>query len=139
MKRYIIALSIIVCSLLPLFVAAPASAATDLFKGNVQNSNGINQSVCQQPGANTSAVCQTTGINPLSGSGGLLGKATRIISIIAGMAAIILIVVGGFMYVTAGGDSGKISTARNTIVGAVVGLVIIMLAQVIVLFVASKI
>ncbi len=139
MKRYIIALSITFFSILPLFVASPASAATDLFKGTVQNSNGINESICQQQGANTSAVCQTTGINPLSGSGGLLGKATRIISIISGMAAVILIIVGGFMYVTAGGDSSKVSTARNTIIGAVVGLVIIMLAQVIVLFVASKV
>lgn len=62
----------------------------------------------------------------------------NIISWIAGVAAVIMIVVGGFKYITSGGDSSSVSSAKNTIIYALVGLVVVALAQVIVRFVISN-
>ena len=45
-----------------------------------------------------------------------------------------MIMVGGFKYITSGGDSGKISSAKATIIYALVGLVIVAMAQFIVRF-----
>ncbi len=49
-----------------------------------------------------------------------------------------MIVYGGFRYVTSGGDSSKVGDAKKTILYALIGLVIVALAQVIVKFVLSK-
>lgn len=63
----------------------------------------------------------------------------NIFSIIVGIVAVIMIVVGGFKYITSGGDSGNITSAKNTIVYAVIGLVIVALAQFIVKFILNKV
>jgi hypothetical protein len=63
----------------------------------------------------------------------------NIFSIIVGIVAVIMIIVGGFKYITSGGDSGNITSAKNTIVYAVIGLVIVALAQFFVQFVLNKV
>ena len=50
-----------------------------------------------------------------------------------------MIIISGFKYVTAGGDSAKVGSAKNTLIYALVGLVIAALAQFIVHFVFSVI
>ena len=62
-----------------------------------------------------------------------------IITVIVGVVAVIMIIIGGFKFITSNGDSGNIASARNTIIYALVGLVIVALAQVIVRFVLSKV
>lgn len=64
--------------------------------------------------------------------------AINIFSVIVGVIAVVMIIVGGLKYITSGGDSGDITGAKNTILYAVVGLVIVALAQFIVHFVLSK-
>ncbi len=61
-----------------------------------------------------------------------------ILSFIVGLAAVIMIIVGGFKYITSSGDSSNISSAKSTILYAIVGLVIAVLAQVIVRFVLNQ-
>lgn len=68
----------------------------------------------------------------------VLAKIVNIISIIVGAAAVLMIIFGGFRYITSGGDSGNISAAKNTILYAIIGLVIVALAQVIVRFVLRE-
>ena len=55
-----------------------------------------------------------------------------------GIVAVIMIIVGGFKYITSGGESSKVSGAQSTILYAVVGLVVVVLAQIIVHFVLNK-
>jgi nitrate/nitrite transporter NarK len=62
----------------------------------------------------------------------------NLLSIIVGIAAIIVIIVSGLRFITAGGDANSISSARNGVIYAVVGLIVAALAQVIVRFVLSK-
>lgn len=63
----------------------------------------------------------------------------NIISLIAGIAAVILIVIAGVKFLTSGGDSGAVSSAKNTLVYAIIGLVVVALAQVIVHFVLNAV
>jgi hypothetical protein len=90
--------------------------------------------------AKGSAVCtgQSSG-NPLSGPNGLLHKITLIIALIAGAAAVILVVVGAIRLITSGGDAQSVKNARGTIINALVGLAIIVLAASIISFVLGKI
>lgn len=49
----------------------------------------------------------------------------------AGIVAVIIIIVSGFFYVISRSDPNQVSRAKNTLMGAVVGLAIILLAFVI--------
>lgn len=63
----------------------------------------------------------------------------NIFSVIVGIVAVIMIIYGGFKYITSGGDSGNITSAKNTIIYAIIGLVIVALAQFLVQFVLDKV
>ena len=84
------------------------------------------------------------GVNTVGGSSGSTDlsqtakNAITVLSIIVGIAAVIMIIIGGFKYVTSGGDSTKISSAKSTIFYALIGLVVVALAQVIVRLVLTK-
>jgi hypothetical protein len=73
-----------------------------------------------------------------SGLKNVAKKITDLFSIIVGAASVIMIVYGGFRYITSGGDSGKVGNAKNTLIYAIVGLVIVALAQLIVRFVIGQ-
>jgi hypothetical protein len=62
----------------------------------------------------------------------------NVLSIIVGIVAVIMIIIGGLKYVTSAGDAAKVGSAKNTVIYAIVGLVIVALAQVIVRFVISQ-
>lgn len=51
---------------------------------------------------------------------------------IAGAVAVLYLIVGGFLYITSGGDESKLEKAKNTIKNAIIGVVVILLALVIV-------
>lgn len=63
----------------------------------------------------------------------------NIFSLIVGVIAVIMIIIGGLKYITSGGDSGNITGAKNTILYAIIGLVVVALAQIIVRFVLDKV
>ena len=68
----------------------------------------------------------------------LIAKIINIISVIVAVVAVIMIIFGGFKYITSGGDSGNVTGAKNTILYAIIGLVVVALAQFIVKFVLTK-
>jgi hypothetical protein len=78
--------------------------------------------------------CKTNG----SGVSGIIKGIVSILSYIVGVAAVIMVILAGFKYVTSAGDSGRISSAKNTLVYALVGLAIAALAQVLVHLVLSN-
>ena len=49
-----------------------------------------------------------------------------------GLVAVVMLVYGGFTYVISGGDEQKLESAKNTIIYAVIGIVVVLLAFVIV-------
>ena len=56
----------------------------------------------------------------------------NILLAIAGLVAVIFLIVGGFRYITAGGNEEASDSAKKTIVNAIIGIVIIILSFVIV-------
>jgi hypothetical protein len=67
-----------------------------------------------------------------------ISAAVNILSYVAGVAAIIMLILSGFRYITSGGDSSKVAAAKNTLVYALVGIVIAVLAQVLVRYVITQ-
>jgi hypothetical protein len=98
----------------------------------VSADSGSYQDVCESI-AVTGGDCDSTSAG--STVSNLLKRIINIISAIVGVVAVIMLVVSGFKYITSGGDASKIASAKNTIIYAIVGLIIVALAQVIVHFV----
>lgn len=63
----------------------------------------------------------------------------NILSVIVGVIAVIMVIVGGLKYITSSGEPGNVTSAKNTILYAVIGLVVVALAQIIVRFVLSEV
>jgi hypothetical protein len=68
----------------------------------------------------------------------IINTVIDIFSIIVGAVSVIMIIFGGLRYITSAGDSANVTAARNTILYAVVGLVIVIFAQTIVKFVVAR-
>jgi hypothetical protein len=62
----------------------------------------------------------------------LIKKIINILLFLVGAIAVIMIIIGGLRYVISGGDQGQITGAKNTILYAVIGLVVAVLAYAIV-------
>lgn len=71
--------------------------------------------------------------------GAVIRRIINIFSVVVGAVSVIMIIVGGFRYIISGGDSTGVTGAKNTILYAVVGLVIVLFAQVLVRFIISNI
>ena len=91
-------------------------------------------------------VCR--GVGAVDGSGGCTNDRTltrvvrniiNIFSVVVGIVAVIMIIVAGFKYITSGGDSGNITSAKHTLVYAIIGLVVVALSQSIVQFVLDNV
>ena len=59
--------------------------------------------------------------------------------LVVGVIAVIMIIIGGLRYITSGGDSNNTKGAKDTILYAIIGLVVVAMAQVIVKFVLNKV
>ncbi len=66
---------------------------------------------------------------------GVFKAVINVLSAVVGVVAVIMMIVGGFRYVTSGGEANAVSAAKKTIIYALVGLVVVAMAQVIVHFV----
>jgi hypothetical protein len=60
--------------------------------------------------------------------GSVISTAVTIILIIATIIALFFLIWGGIRWITSQGDKAKVEGARNTIIGAIIGLVITFLA-----------
>lgn len=83
-------------------------------------------------------LCEDTGQGSDSLSA-VIKKVIDIFSILVGSISVIMVIIGGFRYVVSNGDSNGVSGAKNTILYAIVGLVIVLFAQVIVRFVLTNV
>ncbi len=111
---------------------------------NAQTVN-IGQSLCAGANLDYSAINNpgACGTAQIESSGMQLNSlVTSVISLLSwaiGVVAVFMIIVGGFKYITSGGDTTGVTAAKNTILYAIIGLVIVALAQVIVKFILGRI
>src|SRR3989344_3424102 len=74
----------------------------------------------------------STVIPPETTIGQVVGFLVAFIIVIAFLAALLFIVIGAFQWITSGGDKQKVADARNHIIAAIIGLIVIALTFVII-------
>lgn len=131
LRKSILTFSLLLGLLTPLAFAGTANAG--LFDGAKQEAcAGAQLSTPLQP-------CDKSAQEKLGGPNGIITKVVDLMSIIVGVIAVIMIIISGIRFVTSNGDTNKITSARNTFIYALVGLVLVAFAQVIVKLVLTKI
>ena len=75
----------------------------------------------------------------LIGATGVFTRITNTILYAVGIISVVMLVYGGLRYIVSGGDSKKVTDAKNTIMYAIIGLIIAILSYAIVNFVISAI
>lgn len=73
----------------------------------------------------------------LFGDTGVFKQITNVVLYIVGVIAVIMLIIGGIKYVVSGGDAKKVTDAKNTVLYAIIGLIIAFLAFAIVNFVIT--
>lgn len=138
-KNHLLILITALTMSVPAVVPAVASAYSAAgCSGNVTNgiAQGANQSI-DNSNSKQQVNCSSSDANG-SNITSLAKTVVNLFSIIVGAVSIIMIIYGGFRYITSGGDSGRVGNAKNTLIYAIIGLVIVALAQIIVRYVLSQ-
>jgi hypothetical protein len=114
-------------------VIAVIIAATLTFGSNA-NAAGFNLSI-----ADGAVAAKGTGMqSDLFGQTGTFRTITNVLLYLIGAISVIMLIVGGLRYVVSGGDSTAVQNAKNTILYAVVGIIVAILAYAVVTFVISS-
>lgn len=87
--------------------------------------------------AASSSVCQSKP-ETISGSNGILGKAVNVVAIIAGVAAVVMLLMASIMFITANGDTNQVANARRTAATVLIGVAIIATGRIIILYVLNR-
>ncbi len=119
---------IAVLALLPAMTIVGTAIAASPSCGKDSSSKG---QILQGVGA-TGSDCDDSGITEAAAT------VVNILSVVVGIAAIIMIIYSGFRYITSAGDTGRVTSAKNTLIYALIGLVIAGLAQFLVHFVLNQ-
>lgn len=93
------------------------------------------------PGLQTGVDCAKTGdqADSLFGNGGIITRVINTILFVVGILSVIMIIYGGIKYSTSGGDAPKVTSAKNTIMYAIIGLIVAILSYAIVNFIIANI
>jgi hypothetical protein len=129
---------------IPLLAPVAASAAP------AANSTTIHNNLCSGANLDVDSAANSTGASGASGAisscdtngqtnlNDKIAKVINVLSAVIGVVAVIMIIFGGFRYITSGGNESSVGSAKKTILYALVGLVIVALAQLIVKFVLNS-
>jgi hypothetical protein len=66
-----------------------------------------------------------------------VANAVGILSVIAGIVAVIMIIISGFRYITSGGESSRVAAAKNSLIYALIGIAVVALTQFLVRYVVN--
>lgn len=133
MKSFIQKTTLAIISLM--FAIIPALTPVAVFAA--QDAPNIQEGLQQGSCLSTDASCN---VDDAEGTvNDIIATVINIFSLVVGVVSVIMIIIGGLKYITSGGDSGNVTGAKNTIMYAIVGLVIVALAQIIVKFVLSRV
>ena len=85
-------------------------------------------------GGSSGTICGSTGEQAED----IIKNVVNTILVVLGMAAVIMIIIGGIRYTVSNGDASSIKGAKDTILYAVIGLIVAILAYAIVNFVLGR-
>lgn len=111
-----------------LFIPVPAAHAS--FNQGLADGANAAQGKDQQGDAST--------LFGNAGQGGIFRTITNVLLFLIGAISVIMLIIGGIRYVVSGGDSTAVQNAKNTILYAIVGVVVAILAYAVVNFVVSS-
>jgi hypothetical protein len=106
-------------------------ASAFLMPAPLVSANAIDDACATDP---NSTICK----NSNQEIGPVVTTVINVLLFIVGVISVIMIIIGGIMYSTSAGDSGAVTKAKNTIMFAVVGLVVAFLAFAIVNWVIDQ-
>ncbi len=95
-------------------------------------------------GCQSGAECVKAGVTASGGTsskteiGPLIKTIVNVLLFILGAISVIMIIIGGIKYTTSNGDSTQVTSAKNTIMYAVIGLIVALMATAIVNFVVGR-
>ena len=130
LKMFMLSLASLFVMAAPLAIGASVSAAT--YNPEASVCTGTSGTIT---GANGSNDCTSTGV---SGFQTTVRFILNLLSAVVGVAAVFMIIWAGFRYITSGGKEEGVKNAKNTIIYAIIGLIIVALAQLIVHFVLTE-
>ena len=115
-----------------------AAAAATLFVGRAMATSNEEISEIENPVRRGVEYARPDGVpTELFGNTGVFTQITNTILAAVGLIAVIMLIFGGVRYIISGGDQKKVTDAKNTILYAIIGLIIALLAYAIVNFVLN--
>ena len=93
-------------------------------------------SLGMQDGANAAKGIEQ--VSDLFGTTGIFNTITSVLLFAIGAISVIMIIIGGLRYIISGGNSATVTAAKNTILYAIVGLIVALLAYAVVNFVLTS-
>lgn len=98
-----------------------------------QNKDDVCQGVGQVTGGSN---CAPTG--SVTDVNGVVRTALRIFQVIVGIIALVFVVLAGQRFITSAGEAQKVVSARNTLLYAAVGIVVVAFSELIIQFVLNR-
>lgn len=89
-------------------------------------------------GAGANCAKPTNAATNLFGDGSIFNTVTNILLFLIGAISVVMLIIGGIRYVVSGGDQGAVTSAKNTILYAIIGIVVAFLAFAAVRFVTDQ-
>lgn len=99
------------------------------------------EEACESGTASDSAICKEANRtdNPVTGTSGIIQRVANVLAFVGGVIAVIIIVVAGITMTLSGGDPAKVKSSRDAIIYAAIGLLVVVLARSIVIFVINTV
>lgn len=94
-------------------------------------------SSCKDPTLKSSDICKDQS-DKLFGANSFWTRLINTLIYIIGALAVLMVVIGGLRYVISGGDAGQTKSAKDTILYAIIGVMIALMAYAIVNFVVVR-
>ncbi len=119
-----------------LFALPNTVFAVDVFGGSdgactQANTTGEVPEICKD-------TVNATGENPIVGPSGIVTKGLQVLVIVIGIIAVVMLVISGLRLIMSGGDPKNAASARDGILYAGIGIVVVVTAQLLINFVLTK-
>ncbi len=134
MRKLTIAIATVLGSML--FALPNTVFAVDVFGGpdgacTQANTTGEVPEICKD-------TVNATGESPIVGPNGIVTKGVQVLVIVVGIIAVIMLIISGLRLITSGGDPKNAASARDGILYAGIGIVVVITAQLLINFVLTK-
>jgi hypothetical protein len=138
MNKYKAILLVLILPITLLCLMSPPAHAFNIFNDACKGSEAAKSPTCQQAATQTQ-----NNNNPAIDT---INTAANILALVTGIAAVVMIIISGFKFVTAGGatpgqragDPNAVKSARATLTASIIGLVVVALAWTITRFITDR-